>query len=352
MLNHAQVPWKVSSTKSLEKAQTSNRCMIEMSSTEEKQHTTPSLPPSAPKQTHVTISPIAGGYITLPDSAFISPADPAAKRYVPSLAFLITHPGIPLQPPNPYITSTKKPLRILFDLGLRQKASDYLPLQQKHLATRAPYELSPSVPERLRQGGLKPEEDIDIVILSHVHYDHHGDPTSFPNAKFHLGPGSLHLLKNGLPPSLGSHQHFSQTLFPDGRASEFPSPEEKDGSWNPLGPFDHTIDLLNDGSVYVVNTPGHLPGHLNLLCRVGAEKWVCLCGDAFHDPRLLSGEKEIGMWEGEGGQSCCIHLDRAKAEESIRRLRELRKLGNVELIAAHDDSWAKENEGRFFPNAL
>jgi glyoxylase-like metal-dependent hydrolase (beta-lactamase superfamily II) len=231
-----------------------------------------------------------------------------------------------------------------------------MPVQQKHVATRAPYELFPGVPERLKRGGLDPAIDIDLVILSHVHYDHHGDPSSYTNAQFKVGAGSLQVLEKGLAPELGSHQHFSKDLFPAERVEEFPATSS--GAWKRLGPFEHVLDLLGDGSVWVVDTPGHLPGHLNLLCRTqpnpidGRKRWVCLCGDAFHDPRLLSGEKEIGTWDGEGGRSCCIHLDRQKAEESIKRLRELKEMGDVELIAAHDDVWAKENESRFFPGCL
>ena len=95
-----------------------------------------------------------------------------------------------------------------------------------------------------------------------------------------------------------------------------------------------------------------VPGHVNLLCRTGEEKWVCLCGDAYHDVRLLTGEKEIGTWENDAGHTLCIHLDRASAEESIKRLRTLKDLGNVELIAAHDDGWLAENQSRMYPSHL
>jgi glyoxylase-like metal-dependent hydrolase (beta-lactamase superfamily II) len=310
---------------------------------------TTSLPQPLPNQTYVTVSALEGGRITLPDSAFVSPADPTSKRYVPSLAFLITHPRLTPPPKIGIITSQRKPLRILFDLGLRHNISRYSQPQQRHLETRKPFDTQPGIAAILESGGTN-RQDIDAVVFSHVHYDHHGDPEDFPNAQFLVGPGSLNVLAHGLPPELGSHQHFDPNLLPQERTGEFP-PLADENCWKPLGPFSHALDLFADGSIYVIDTPGHLPGHINLLCRIGEERWVCLCGDAYHDPRLLSGEKEIGTWEGEGGRMCCIHLDRAKAESSIERLRALQSMG-VELIAAHDDIWCEKNQAKFFPGSL
>lgn len=225
-----------------------------------------------------------------------------------------------------------------------------MPAQQKHLENRRPYKLEPGIAAQLREGGVDPRS-VDVVILSHVHYDHHGDPAEYPNATLVVGRTALGVVKNGLPKELGaSHQHFDPQLFDGVTATEFPGLESD--LWTPLGPFPHALDLFGDGSVYVLDMPGHLPGHLNLLARIGEGKWACLCGDAYHDPRLLTGEKEIGMWQGEGGRMICIHLDKAAAEESIRRLRELRDMGQVEMIAAHDDGWMRENERRFLPNSL
>jgi glyoxylase-like metal-dependent hydrolase (beta-lactamase superfamily II) len=305
------------------------------------------LPSSLPNQNYVQISAIAGGHITLPDSAFVSPADPKAKRYVPSLSFLITHPGTAKSPATPDLP-TNKPLRILFDLGLRQQAEDYIPLQQKHLENRRPYSLFPGVPETLKHNSIA-LECIDLIILSHVHYDHHGDPELFPSARFIVGPGAMAVLQDGLPPELGSHQIFQPDLLPSDRTNELPPASAS--AWTPVGPFPQTLDLLGDGSLYVIDTPGHLPGHVNLLCRLSPERWVCLAGDAFHDERLLSGEREVGTWTDGQGRTCCIHLDREKAEESIRRLRVLGRTG-AEIIAAHDEGWERRNQGCFLPGQL
>jgi hypothetical protein len=36
---------------------------------------------------------------------------------------------------------------------------------------------------------------MDVVIVSHIHYKHTGNPDQFPNAKYHIGPGSLELIE-------------------------------------------------------------------------------------------------------------------------------------------------------------
>jgi glyoxylase-like metal-dependent hydrolase (beta-lactamase superfamily II) len=125
------------------------------------------------------------------------------------------------------------------------------------------------------------------------------------------------------------------------------------GPWQALGELPAVLDVFQDGSVYIVHAPGHLPGHINLLAHVdhsdSGRKWVYLAGDACHDRRILRREREIGEWHDVEGQRCCIHADRTGAEETIERLRVLEKQG-VEVIFAHDVEWENnpENKHRFF----
>lgn len=291
----------------------------------------------------VEVSPIPGGYITLADHFFVKPADPNAKRTVPSLTFLIKHPGTSAFGADPL-----KPFYLMFDLGLRKAKERYPEKLQKHLEGRAPYDLAPGVAAQLKEGGLDPSE-VNLVILSHVHYDHHGDPEDFEKAQFLIGHGAMDVLKHGLG-GVASHQHFVPDTLPEGRSSELPNPSG--GSWEALGPFPATLDLFGDGTVFVIDTPGHLPGHVNLLCRL-KDRWLCLCGDAFHDRRLLTGEREIGTWEMDG-HLLCIHVDKEAAAESIRRLREFQKTAgdDVEIIAAHEDEWWEKHKEKKFPATL
>ncbi|KAL2839397.1 beta-lactamase-like protein [Aspergillus pseudoustus] len=294
-----------------------------------------SLPAPFPGETYVTVSPINGGEITLPERSFVFPSADSAVT-VPSLSFLITHPAT---------RGETKHRLILFDLGLRARLRDYMKEQQAHLGSRRPYVLGPGVAQSLRQGGLDPG-DIDTVILSHVHYDHHGDPADFRNAHFFVGAGSLSLLRHGLG-IRASHQFFDPDLFRDSSpVTEFPLPGTT--PWKGLGPFQAVLDFFGDGSLYVVDAPGHLPGHINLLCRVGAAKWVYLGGDSCHDLRLLSGERKIATWVDDYGHPGCIHVDREGAEETISRIRRLQQLkgGEVEVVMAHDVEWWNQNKHR------
>lgn len=209
------------------------------------------LPSAAPEQKYVEVSPIPGGFITLPERFFVHPYDADAKRTVPSLTFLIKHPGT-----SSFNVDASKPFYLMFDLGLRKAKERYPEVLQKHLEGRSPYDLAPGVAAQLKEGGLHPGE-INLVLLSHVHYDHHGDPEDFENAQFAIGHGAMHVLKHGLG-GTASHQHFDPNTLPDARSGELSDP--KGGNWKQLGPFPAVLDLFDDGSVYVIDTPGHLPG--------------------------------------------------------------------------------------------
>jgi glyoxylase-like metal-dependent hydrolase (beta-lactamase superfamily II) len=326
---------------------------------------TTSLPPPSVRQAYVSISPLTGGFITLPERFFVFPSDPDAKQTVPSLVFLITHPGIADSERGEII-----PIHLMFDLGLRSQSSNYTPEQQGHLSNRQPVILEPRIADKLSKGDICAATEVDFVLLSHVHYDHHGDPEDFKESTFLVGNGSLKILQDGLQ-GAGSHQHFQPGILPDNRTIELPQPSEngpqvelplKNGNvihskWATVGPFPFALDIFADGSTYVVDSPGHLPGHLNLLCRMGPRNWVYLGGDACHDIRLLTGEKEVGTWKDADGHTLCIHLDKESAEKTLRRIAQLKsdaRAGqqHVEVIMAHDALWLESHRHELFPARL
>lgn len=195
-----------------------------------------------------------------------------------------------------------------------------------------------------------------------VHWDHVGDPTAFSKSTFVVGPGSLSLLDGTNNHLRGGHSFFEPDLLPLDRTIELfsgdilPTENVKSQkvpnwhqSWTTHGLLPRTKDIFRDGSVLVVDAPGHLPGHLNLLARTAPNKYVYLAGDTCHDRRIVRGDREIGEWLDEQGHICCIHADKQEAEKMIKRVQALESQG-IEVIFAHDVEWEHmpENRDRFF----
>ena len=265
------------------------------------------LPPPSPNQTYVTISALDAGHLTLPEYLFITDTSPTIRTTVPSLSFLIQHPSA--SPTRPGKTTN-----LVFDLGLKRDFSGYRTAQQHHAAQRQPTITSPDAADSLRKGGLDPATDIDIVLLSHVHWDHVGTPSDFPKSKFFVGSGTLHLLTNGGGP-LYPAELFNPDELPRDRTWEFPPVTEPDPStavekqkqtqhvWKPLAQFPATLDLFGDGSVHV-------------------------------DTKVAEGTiGRIGKLIGRGDM---------RLPEGVE----------VEVIVAHDKGWRERNGPRFLPGTL
>ncbi|KAI8947814.1 hypothetical protein F4801DRAFT_559386 [Xylaria longipes] len=338
---------------------------------------------------YVTVSALDAGHITLPDCLFVTGADPDTRTTVPSLSFLIQHPS---SPPSRSGNVTN----IVFDLGVKRDLSGYALAQQPHVAARRPIVTDPDCSASLREGAnndegvkelLNPEKDVDFVILSHVHWDHIGTPSDFSGATFIVGSGTLDLLKNGagpyypaelfnndelpvsrtveLPPTPSQDNNFHEyyagpnspihTSTPADTLAKLPSLADK-WSWQPFGGFPRTIDFFGDKSVYVIDSPGHIYGHVNLLVRTGEKKYVYLGGDCCHDSRILSGEKGIAEYsDGHGGiRSVHVHTGLAKKTlvEIDGGVTQLKKGMDVEVVLAHDKGWRERNRHRFWPGRL
>ncbi|KAL2106352.1 hypothetical protein VUR80DRAFT_6856 [Thermomyces stellatus] len=340
----------------------------------------------------VTVSALDAGHLTLPERLFVTDADPEKRATVPSLAFLIRHPSS---------DGSGRTTNLVFDLGLKRDLSGYPPKQQEHIANRQPVITSPDCADSLRygtgygEGGsgdvlLDPASDIDIVMLSHVHWDHVGTASDFARAAFVVGSGTLDLLKNGAGP-LYPAEIFNDDEIPASRTVELPAvpyarkeegydaaphaPKHTEApaearsrlpasvspdkwSWQPLGSFPHALDLFGDGSLYVVDSPGHLYGHVNLLARVGARRYVYLGGDCCHDPRILSGEKGIALYDDGRGGVRSVHTHTGVARGTLDRIdafiraEKERSEVEVETIVAHDAAWREKNRYRFWPGKL
>lgn len=104
--------------------------------------------------------------------------------------------------------------------------------------------------------------------------------------------------------------------------------------WTSLGPFSNVHDFFGDGSFFIIDTPGHLPGHIMGLAQTKPDEWVILGGDCCHHRNLLNGSRQVSLTGCPGGTS--IHTDAAVAIKSIERLRELDRDETVFVAISHD----------------
>jgi glyoxylase-like metal-dependent hydrolase (beta-lactamase superfamily II) len=58
--------------------------------------------------------------------------------------------------------------------------------------------------------------------------------------------------------------------------------EELEGPWRRFGPFDEAMDYFGDGSFWVVQAPGHMPGNCLAVARLKNGHWICLGSDCCH----------------------------------------------------------------------
>jgi N-acyl homoserine lactone hydrolase len=118
-----------------------------------------------------------------------------------------------------------------------------------------------TVVDQMRQIGVRPEQ-INFVGISHRHDDHTGQAADFPKATLLIGAEDFETIK--------------------GRAESAPrfAPWIKGGSKVEKVQGDH--DVFGDGSVVMLDTPGHTEGHHSLLVRLPKTGPVLLTGDLFH----------------------------------------------------------------------
>ena len=97
-----------------------------------------------------------------------------------------------------------------------------------------------------------------------------------------------------------------------------------------LAPFTEAFDLMGDGSLILLATPGHTPGSLSLLVRREGAGALLLAGDLTYAAELL----EQGQIPGVG--------DKQQLRATTAKVRELkRNRPSLQVLAAHDPGAAE-----------
>jgi N-acyl homoserine lactone hydrolase len=122
-----------------------------------------------------------------------------------------------------------------------------------------------SLVEQLALLKLKPEQ-IKFVGISHYHGDHTGQVASFPDATLLIGKGDWDVLTDPKPNPAANPANFARWISGGGKVE----------------PVVGDKDVFGDGSVIMLNTPGHTPGHHSLMVNLKQTGTVLITGDLAH----------------------------------------------------------------------
>ena len=200
--------------------------------------------------------------LTVPAATLVEPVIPGHELMnFPTVAFLIRH-----------VPSGRQ---VLFDLGCRKDFWNLPAPIAKTIQEKVPgIRVDRSLRDILSEGGTDVDK-LEAAIVSHHHYDHIGDPAAFPRTMdLVVGPGFSASFLPGYPIAEAS------PVFEDAFAGRKVRELTFEGSLAVAGY--RAVDYFGDGSLYILDTPGHAVGHLSALVRTTRDTFVFLGADVCH----------------------------------------------------------------------
>ncbi|KAK4145215.1 beta-lactamase-like protein [Dichotomopilus funicola] len=227
----------------------------------------------------------AGTLLHLKPGLFYEPAlDGFEAQHVPTYCFLISHGD----------------RHVVFDLGVRQDWENSAPklvslVREAAMITRGSdiaTLLNEDAERHEKGGGSGPElgirpRDVEAIVWSHNHFDHTGDPSTFPpTTPLVLGPGVRAASWPGYPTNPESMMLDSDIA--GGRPIQEISFQAGEKGHVRIGRFD-AFDYFGDGSFYLLDAPGHAVGHMCGLARTTADppSFVLMGADSCHHIGVL-----------------------------------------------------------------
>ncbi len=133
--------------------------------------------------------------------------------------------------------------------------------------------------EQLRALDIEPGS-VEQVVMTHLHVDHTSGMRLLPNAKFTASGAEWAATRGRFPAGKGYVPHHLPAVS-QMQLLDF----DRDGE--PYATFEQTIDLLGDGTIRLISTPGHSAGHLSVLLRLAGGGQALLVGDAAYTLRSI-----------------------------------------------------------------
>jgi glyoxylase-like metal-dependent hydrolase (beta-lactamase superfamily II) len=196
---------------------------------------------------------------------------------------------------------------MLWDTGLSPDALGR-PLQGPNATDET---LAQLLPDQLARIGVDPKQ-IEVIGISHYHYDHMGQAKLFPQARLLLGKGDAQVLRTPDNPRAKALAHW---INGDGKIEEINGDQ----------------DIFGDGSVVMLDLPGHTPGHHGLLVKLARTGYVLLSGDAAH---FRENYVNNGV--------PTFNFDRAQTLASLDRFKSIEKNLRATVIIQHEQGDLKK----------
>jgi len=187
----------------------------------------------------------------------------------PVVAFLVEHPnaGIILIDTGLHPSVAVAPRKNLGFVGARVLASVKMDPEQ-------------AVPAQLRARGIE-HGDVRLVVMTHLHLDHASAMSEFPEATFVFTRAEWEAATEPRGWTRGYVRSQFDHAF-DYRLIDFESREV-----DSYATFGRSVDLLGDGSIRAVYTPGHTRGHMSVILRL-RNREALIAGDAIYTGRTLT----------------------------------------------------------------
>jgi glyoxylase-like metal-dependent hydrolase (beta-lactamase superfamily II) len=150
--------------------------------------------------------------------------------------------------------------------------------------------------------------DITYVAFSHFHFDHTSNAGLFSHStwiinKAELANAQQAPVPSGIDPAIASEIDTAKVQMIDG-----------------------DYDVFGDGTVRILKTPGHTPGHQSLEIRLKNSGTVLLTGDLYH----LRNNRELRLVPP-------VNSERADTLASMDRFERIAKNTRARVVIQHDE---------------
>jgi len=131
-----------------------------------------------------------------------------------------------------------------------------------------------TVRARLAARGLEPA-DVGLIVMTHLHVDHAASLRDFPGATVLVDEREWRAV-HARGAAFAGYRRENLDPRLDYRLLRFPEPAATG-----LARLDQALDVFGDGSLRLLSTPGHTPGHLSVLARL-SDREALLAGDVIY----------------------------------------------------------------------